>query len=150
MNRLWVVRQAVAQDLKGILSVVQESVGAPHWSEAAWIEVLGGGSKRTCLVTESNGAVVGFVVAASICGVAELESVAVAPVARRCGVGLRLCESAVAWARDVGSDRVELEVRSSNEVARSLYETMGFQQQGQRRGYYRDPIEDAILMRMML
>ena len=47
------------------------------------------------------------------------------------------------------ADRPEgifLEVRASNQVAKALYEKHGFQPVGQRKNYYQNPVEDAILM----
>lgn len=47
------------------------------------------------------------------------------------------------------ADRLEpiyLEVRASNQAARSLYERYGFQEVGQRKNYYHNPVEDAIVM----
>ena len=43
-------------------------------------------------------------------------------------------------------ERLFLEVRVSNKVARALYEKHGFQPVGQRKNYYQNPVEDAILM----
>ena len=43
-------------------------------------------------------------------------------------------------------ERIFLEVRASNQVARALYEKHGFQPVGQRKNYYQNPVEDAILM----
>jgi len=40
-----------------------------------------------------------------------------------------------------------LEVRASNDPARLLYEKLGFQQAGRRPGYYRNPREDALILR---
>ena len=43
-----------------------------------------------------------------------------------------------------------LEVRVSNAAARGLYRTLGFRLVGLRRGYYKSPIEDALLMALRL
>jgi [ribosomal protein S18]-alanine N-acetyltransferase len=46
-----------------------------------------------------------------------------------------------------GVRAVYLEVRESNQRARTLYESSGFDSVGRRRGYYRHPLEDALVLR---
>jgi ribosomal-protein-alanine N-acetyltransferase len=53
-------------------------------------------------------------------------------------------------ARETNSDSVFLEVRESNVAARSLYEKAGFEQEGRRKSYYTNPMEDAVLYRLIL
>jgi [ribosomal protein S18]-alanine N-acetyltransferase len=43
---------------------------------------------------------------------------------------------------------LDLEVREGNEGAIALYRGLGFGVVGRRRGYYREPVEDAVLMQM--
>jgi ribosomal protein S18 acetylase RimI-like enzyme len=54
--------------------------------------------------------------------------------------------AALSWARDCGIISIYLEARKSNEAAIALYKKHGFDQVGQRKNYYADPAEDAILM----
>ena len=49
-----------------------------------------------------------------------------------------------------GVETVYLEVRKSNKAARMLYESEGFVKTGERRDYYADPIEDAVMMEIKL
>ena len=79
---------------------------------------------------------------------AEIESVAVAEVQRRGGVGRALCEELLAWFRPMRARRVELEVRLGSGGAIALYRSLGFSEQGRRRGYYVDPADDALLMQL--
>jgi ribosomal-protein-alanine N-acetyltransferase len=53
-----------------------------------------------------------------------------------------------AWCRVEGAGKVELEVRSANTGAMGLYERLGFRVEGKRKGYYREPDDDAVLMRL--
>ena len=66
--------------------------------------------------------------------------VAVAPDFRRTGVATCLI-------RSLTDAEVFLEVRVSNESARALYHRLGFTEVGMRRGYYDDPVEDAVVMK---
>ncbi len=64
------------------------------------------------------------------------------------GVGAALCEAVVAWCAGRGATEVELEVRAGSAGAIALYERLGFVAVGRRPGYYRSPMEDAVLMRL--
>jgi len=67
---------------------------------------------------------------------------------RRRGIGRKLLDAAVAWARDVNVEKLELHVFHWNEPAIRLYEDFGFEREGLRRGhYFRDGVVvDALLM----
>lgn len=146
----WIVRCAVPTDLASILVVEQGCVEAPHWSEGVWSAVLSEGAvsepNRVSYVAQDGGGIVGFVVVSCASDMAELECVAVAETRRRQGVGKALCAAAMDWARGAAAQEVELEVRASSVAALSLYRSLGFSERGMRRGYYRDPAEDAVLM----
>lgn len=86
----------------------------------------------------------GFSVAADE---AEIINVAVSPDARRCGIGRALTQRILDDACALGASVMYLEVRASNTAARALYTVLGFAEIGVRRGYYRAPREDAVLMR---
>jgi ribosomal-protein-alanine N-acetyltransferase len=145
------VRRAELSDLGEVIAVERSTVGSPHWSEAVWAEVLSAvDDVRRVFVAEHWERVVGFIVVGCAGTLAEIESVAVADDVRRQGLGARLCTEGVDWARQRGATQIELEVRASNEAARRLYGAMGFEEQGTRRGYYADPVEDAVLMGMAL
>jgi RimJ/RimL family protein N-acetyltransferase len=67
---------------------------------------------------------------------------------RRQGIGRALMEAAERWAREVGVRKLELHVFPHNEAAIALYEGLGFEREGFRRGHYRRGREyvDTILM----
>ena len=67
---------------------------------------------------------------------------------RRQGIGKRLLEEAVTWARSVGIRKLELHVFPWNESALRLYESFGFEREGYRKRHYvrGDELVDAILM----
>lgn len=137
-------------DLERILEVERECVEAPHWSKAIWGALLAEGVRRVCLVAEKGGVVAGFVVVGVAGNLAELESVVVRAEARRCGIGKGLCEAGMGWVRERGAASMELEVRASNTAALALYRELGFREQGRRRGYYREPVDDAVLLGVAL
>ena len=81
---------------------------------------------------------------------ADIQTIAVAPDARRHGLGRQLMLSLLAEAERRGARRVFLEVRADNPGAQHLYDTLGFTPIGTRRGYYQPDNVDAIVMRLDL
>ncbi len=144
------VRRAVVGDVAGVLRVERESRNAPHWDEARYREIVQGSEvealRRVLLVAAEGELVVGFVVGTVVLDEAELESVAVDEAYRRLGVGSALSEALFEWAASLGASVMRLEVRAENVAAQTMYERLGFRPCGLRRGYYVDPVDDAVLM----
>jgi ribosomal-protein-alanine N-acetyltransferase len=76
----------------------------------------------------------------------DVLNVAVKKDRQREGIGNFLMESMIRLAAEREISIIHLEVRKSNETAIRLYERLGFERDGIRKGYYTDPVEDAILM----
>ena len=76
----------------------------------------------------------------------HINSLAIDPGRRRQGLARRLLEHVMAEARSGGVNAATLEVRSSNEGARKLYEGLKFSVEGVRRDYYQHPREDALIL----
>lgn len=91
----------------------------------------------------------GFVMVWAAAGDGEILTLAVAPSARRRGIGVALVEAASAAALLRGADSMHLEVAENNEAARALYAKLGYAEAGRRRDYYAtaDGWIDAIVMR---
>jgi len=142
------VRPATEADLAALLALDHACTGTPHWSEPLWRDTLTSG--RIVLLAEQAQQLAGFVVAHLIAGVATLESIAVLPDLRNTGIGRRLAEAALQYARTQGAEAMELEVRASNTAALQLYRGLGFLEQGRRGNYYAAPAEDAVLMGLSL
>lgn len=80
---------------------------------------------------------------------AELLALAVAPGARRCGLGRALLAAALCESERLGAASLMLEVSAENAPARALYDRAGFTEIGRRRGYYfvNNRRVDALLLR---
>jgi ribosomal-protein-alanine N-acetyltransferase len=76
----------------------------------------------------------------------EIVNLAVREDRRRCGWGQRLLDDLLHLAEDQGVQRIVLEVRKSNQIARRLYEKNGFMVVGERKRYYPPTGEDALVM----
>ena len=149
------IRRAVRADLASMLLIEQASFADP-WTVDSLATALSLERMRV-LVAESVGegndggdaaaGLLGYVVALVMGPEAEIADLAVAPRARRRGVGRALLGRVLAELGEAGVRTVYLEVRESNQAARTLYEANGFGSIGRRRGYYRQPVEDALVLR---
>ena len=97
-----------------------------------------------CTVAVEDDRIVGFLAFEQILDEGSIVEVAVHPDHRRKGIAKELIRSALS---DNSLKEIFLEVRESNIPAIRLYESLGFEQIGVRKGYYDDPKEDAVVMK---
>jgi [ribosomal protein S18]-alanine N-acetyltransferase len=157
------VRPAEPADLPRLVEIASHSVTAAQWNQAEYLKLFSPDEpkaqpevepqiktqSRTALVVEQSGSVVGFIVGRQVADEWEIENIAVTGTARRCGLGSRLVGEFLDLVRDRGGKAVFLEVRESNEAARSLYEKWAFLEVGRRKMYYQDPAEDALVLKFI-
>ena len=99
------------------------------------------------LVAQEGQTLLGYVGSQTCLDETDMMNIAVSPASRRQGVARALIEALVSALRQRGSKQLTLEVRASNSPARQLYESLGFLQVGLRKNYYRNPKEDALILR---
>ncbi len=80
----------------------------------------------------------------------DIQTIAVAEIARGGGLGRSLMNALIGEARKRGALQVFLEVRADNPGAQRLYETLGFEQIAVRAGYYQPDGVDANVMRLVV
>lgn len=137
---------ATRAQVDGIAAIEQCSFSDP-WPTSAFLEALRNEHVWFVVATDGpQGAVVGYVIAWFVAGEGEIANVAVRPEWRGHGIGARLLDHTILGAREHAVERLFLEVRESNLAAQGLYASRGFQQVGRRRGYYRRPNEDALVL----
>jgi [ribosomal protein S18]-alanine N-acetyltransferase len=136
------------RDIPAILQIQCVSREAAQWSRSAY-ERLGRAGEQAW-VAEGEGFVEGFLIARAVAGEMEILNLAVQPTERRMGIGTALLREALSWAVQHGVSRVFLEVRFSNVAATQFYEEHGFAPAGVRASYYRDPVEDGLLLALRL
>ncbi len=90
--------------------------------------------------------IAGFLILSTVLDEAEILEVAVPENLRRCGIGSELMSEIFGWCSKNGISKIFLEVRESNFPARAYYKKYGFVENGLRKNYYRDPVENAVLM----
>ncbi len=98
-------------------------------------------------VAVEDNSVVGYVGSQSVMGEADMMNLAVEPSYRRNGIAQALVEHLIQALEERKVHSLALEVRVSNEPAKALYAKLGFRQVGLRKNYYRNPKEDAMILR---
>jgi ribosomal-protein-alanine N-acetyltransferase len=136
------IRSAVLDDLPAILAIEQEAASAAHWTREQYAGLVESG---IVLVAEQGRNISGFACAKTVAGDWEIENMVVAKQGRRRGIGSGLLDELLRRIRNQAGAAAWLEVRESNQPARRLYKRYGFHETGRRRGYYRNPDEDAVL-----
>jgi len=137
------IRRLTYADLPQVLPIERRSFPTP-WSLAMFVLELSKPS-GICLAAREEGRLVGYLVCSRYETVWHLMNVATDPSQRRRGLARALLAELVARVDDPLA-QYTLEVRPSNAVAITLYESIGFLQAGLRRRYYRDNGEDALIM----
>ena len=143
------IRPMMEIDLPEVAAVEQASYAFP-WSENIFRDCLRVG--YTCRALDLSGQVIGYGVMSLGAGEAHILNVCVREQFRSVGFGRRLLEHLLERAAAAGVAEAFLEVRPSNLSAIRLYQHLGFEQIGIRRGYYQAPDgrEDAIVLKREL
>lgn len=143
------LRPMMEEDLVEIAGIERSSYAFP-WSENIFRDCLRVG--YTCRVLDLEGRNIGYGVMSLGAGEAHILNVCVREEFRTVGFGRRLLEHLIERATAAGVTEAFLEVRPSNLSAIRLYQKLGFEQIGIRRGYYQAPDgrEDAIVLKLDL
>jgi ribosomal-protein-alanine N-acetyltransferase len=138
------IRALDTGDLDAVDVIEQRAYPTP-WSRSMFASEL---AKPTsiCLGAFEGEELVGYVINSRYVDAWHIMNVAVDPDHQRRGVASRLLERLFELTRDDERRGYTLEVRVSNEGAIDLYERLGFEPRGIRRGYYTDNREDALIM----
>ncbi|WP_158943165.1 GNAT family N-acetyltransferase [Granulicella sp. S190] len=152
------IRPGSIGDIEEVMRLERATTEAPHWTDAEYLAIVDPGSdgaaKRCLFLAERDRGLLGFAVGNTLISgavkLAELESVVVNTSVRRGGLGRALCQAVIAWCKQQGAAEMELEVRAGSAGVIAFYLGLGFLAVGKRAGYYRDPVEDALLMQLKL
>lgn len=142
------VEPAVEADVAAITKLEAVAFSDP-WSSASFVSVLAEPAAYMA-VARAEGDLVGYVVAWFAADEGEIANLAVREPTRRRGIGAALLDGALAEGLRRGARTMYLEVRESNEAAKRLYASRGFEEIGRRKRYYRRPAEDAVVLRRIM
>ncbi|MGH7753296.1 MAG: ribosomal protein S18-alanine N-acetyltransferase [Gemmatimonadales bacterium] len=129
------------------MAAIERQAFSDPWPERAFRETLEEGDQVFLVAAGGSSEVAGYVLARRVGEEAEILNLGVIPAERRRGVGRGLVNAALAELEAAGAREVFLEVRESNVAALRLYQASGFRVVGRRPGYYRRPVEEALILR---
>jgi ribosomal-protein-alanine N-acetyltransferase len=138
------IRPLQLRDLSAIEEIERTAYPTP-WSRSMFAGELAKPSS-ICLGAFDDARLVGYLIVSRYVDAWHVMNVAVASGYRRRGVASELLGALFDRTRDDDRRGYTLEVRVSNAGAISLYERLGFERRGVRRGYYTDNREDALIM----
>ena len=136
------VREASLEDAARLSALSDEAMSEP-WNEQSFRDRISSDRAKVYILGDFLGYAVVYVTADE----AELPQIAVDVSHRGNGYGSRLMKYVIESAAKRGAGSLYLEVRESNEVARRLYESYGMEKCGERKDFYHDPTEAAVLYR---
>jgi ribosomal-protein-alanine N-acetyltransferase len=138
------IRRLELAQLDAIEAIEQRAYPTP-WSRSMFASEL---AKPTsiCLGAFEGADLVGYIINSRYVDAWHVMNVAVDPAHQRRGIATQLLERLFELTDDDDRRGYTLEVRVSNAGAIKLYEGLGFEARGVRRGYYTDNREDAVIM----
>ena len=148
------LRRATIEDLDAIMELETSTFESDAWSTESMSSELS--SEHTFYLVAfdpaAQGVLAGYggLLAPEDSGEGDIQTLAVAPGARRLGLGRTLVVALLGEAAARGAEEVFLEVRADNPNARALYDSLGFEQIAVRANYYQPDGVDAQVMRVTL
>jgi ribosomal-protein-alanine N-acetyltransferase len=140
------IRKMTHADLEQVIAIDQASFSLP-WPQRSFQYELDENFVSRCWVAEVDGRVAAMIVGWMMMDELHIATIATHPDYRGRGIGKKILVHALCKARDnEGLVRAFLEVREGNAIARQMYRSLGFVEDGRRKEYYKDNHEDAILM----
>jgi len=132
------------EDLEQVLDIERVCFSYPWPRESFLLDLRS--QDACCVVVRMGQELVGYIIGWFVLDELHILNIAIHPGYRRKGIGQRLLRFLLGTAMRRGCQYATLELRASNQAARGLYEKHGFRPIAVRKGYYRLPTEDAILM----
>ena len=143
-----IVRELKVEDSAAVAEMEQQIFSDP-WSEKSVMETVQQ-KQSVCFAAEKAGHILGYLPVYHAADEAEIARIAVQKEARRQGAAGKLMQALEHYCEEHKMEKLLLDVRESNEAARSFYTKNGFVEDGIRQGFYTNPSEDAVLMSRQL
>ena len=139
------IRRAIPDDAP-LIAEAEAQIFSDPWSIKDILAVITA-SGALCYVAKSdNGELLSYLIGRVIVPEGEIYRVATLPSKRKRGIAYRLIDYALKSEKGRGLESIFLEVREKNVPARNLYKSYGFIEIGERKNYYKNPPDNAILM----
>ncbi len=118
------------------------------WSKDALSDEIDNPNAHFLVAQSKDGYVLGYIGCIFVCSEGSITNLAVSKTYRRQKIGSDLIKRLSSDAKKLNADALFLEVRQSNSAAISLYEKQGFEKIAVRKSFYREPLEDAFVMKL--
>ena len=148
VNKQAEIRTVTLQEVSQVRRLEELCFSHP-WSEQGIADELANPDGYFCGAFEGD-SLVGYGSLWAVLGQATINNIAVDPAYRKQGLGSRVLQAMEDYCVEHQMESITLEVRSQNLAARKLYEKHGFEQNGCRKGFYRDPPDDGVIMTKQL
>lgn len=139
-----IIREMQIDDLDQVMPI-EEALFSVPWSSVGFFSFLLR-DDALFLVAEDKGEIVGYCGVLMVLDQGDIVNVGVKSERQRQGIGKKLLGALIRKTQEKGVASLYLEVRTGNEAALHLYESLGFCRLGVRKGYYEEPKEDGITM----
>lgn len=139
------IAQMQKKHLQDIADLEKMCFSTP-WTYENLAEELNNDTAYFFVALDEDEEVIGYIGVSVVADSCFVNNIAVYPACRRQGVGTALMKIAIMTADARGTDFISLEVRESNFAAIALYQSLGFEEMGRRKNFYRRPQEDALIM----
>ncbi|WP_029186858.1 ribosomal protein S18-alanine N-acetyltransferase [Streptococcus suis] len=126
---------------EAVLAVMQSVYDQSPWNLEQIVSSMASQDEDYYLAYEGQ-ELVGFLAVQTVLDEMEILQIAVKIDFQRLGIASQLMAAVMDWEGDIF-----LEVRESNRAAQALYTRQLFTKIGKRKDYYRNPVEDAVLMK---
>lgn len=137
-------REMLVEDLDQVMEIENDLISPPWTREGFFTFLLK--EENMFFVVEEKGQILGYCSMQTVLDEGDILNVAVTRDRQKEGIGYFLVDSMLMLAAARGIHIVHLEVRESNGSARRLYQRLGFKEDGFRKNYYTEPVENAVLM----
>jgi ribosomal-protein-alanine N-acetyltransferase len=141
------IRAAASGDMLSVGLIERDSFADP-WGSREFTSALESPHTIFLVAVDEDGIVCGYVIALAVQDEAEVLNLAVRHGDRGKGIGAGLLDASIRQVRQRGAANIYLEVRESNDAARGLYASRGFEEISRRVKYYRSPVEDALILHL--
>jgi ribosomal-protein-alanine N-acetyltransferase len=141
-----IIREMEIADLPMIIKLEEELFSAP-WSEAMFSEEIKG-HYAYVLHKDEDKDIFGYICGWKLLNEFTITNIGISQKFQRMGFGAKLVKFIINKLLYEKCYKFTLEVRESNQIAIELYEKFGFEQTGLRVNYYRNPVENAVMMRL--
>ena len=137
-------REMLVEDLDQVVEIENSLFSVPWTKEGFFTFLIK--EENKFFVVEEKGKILGYCSMQTVLDEGDILNVAVRRERQKEGIGYFLVDSMLMMAEARGIRTVHLEVREGNDTARRLYQRLGFAEDGLRKNYYTDPLENAVLM----